>query len=42
MRYDIIEVEYMDKNFINQKQTFSGWVAQIIRHEIDHCDGIII
>lgn len=42
MRYDVIEVEYMDRNFINHKQTFSGWTAQIIQHEIDHCDGIII
>lgn len=42
MRYEIIEVEYMDRNFINQKQTFSGWTAQIIQHEIDHCDGIVI
>jgi peptide deformylase len=42
MRYEIIEVEYMDRSFIKQKQTFSGWVAQIIQHEIDHCDGIII
>lgn len=41
-RYDIIEVEYLDRNFKKQKQTFSGWTAQIIQHEIDHCDGIVI
>lgn len=41
-RYEIIEVEYLDRNFKKQKQTFSGWTAQIIQHEIDHCNGIII
>jgi len=41
-RYEFIEVEYMDRNFKKQKNTFSGWTAQIIQHEIDHCDGIVI
>ncbi|MDF2544590.1 MAG: def [Herbinix sp.] len=41
-RYDIIEVEYLDRNFKRQRQTFSSWTAQIIQHEIDHCDGIVI
>jgi len=41
-RYELIEVEYMDRNFKKQKQEFSGWTAQIIQHEIDHCDGIVI
>jgi len=41
-RYEIIEVEYLDRNFKKQKQTFSGWTAQIIQHEIDHCDGVVI
>ena len=41
-RYQTIEVEYQDKNFKKQKQTFTGWTAQIIQHEIDHCDGILI
>ncbi|MHB8128476.1 MAG: peptide deformylase [Mobilitalea sp.] len=41
-RYKIIEVEYLDRNFKKQKQAFSGWTAQIIQHEIDHCDGIVI
>lgn len=41
-RYQNIEVEYLDINFKKQKQSFSGWIAQIIQHEIDHCDGIII
>jgi len=41
-RYEFIEVEYMDRNFKKQKNTFSGWIAQIIQHEIDHCDGVVI
>lgn len=41
-RYENIEVEYLDLNFTKQRQKYSGWTAQIIQHEIDHCDGIII
>ena len=41
-RYETIEVEYLDKNFKKQKNTFHGFVAQIIQHEVDHCNGIII
>lgn len=41
-RYQEIEVSYQDMNFRQQKQKFSGWTAQIIQHEIDHCNGIII
>lgn len=41
-RFETIDVEYEDQNFKKQKQTFQGWTAQIIQHEIDHCDGIII
>ncbi|MEG3042136.1 MAG: peptide deformylase, partial [Clostridium sp.] len=42
MRYETIEVEYLDRNFKKQKQIFTGFTAQIIQHEVDHCDGIII
>lgn len=41
-RYEIIEVEYLDRNFKKHKETFSGFTAQIIQHEVDHFDGIII
>jgi peptide deformylase len=41
-RYESIDIEYLDRNFKKQRQTFSGWTAQIIQHEIDHCDGIVI
>ena len=41
-RYQKIEVEYQDLSF--NKKTFAceGFVAQIIQHEIDHCNGIVI
>ena len=42
IRYETIEVEYFDKNFKKQKDVFTGFVAQIIQHEVDHCNGIII
>ncbi len=42
VRYKDIEVEYMDISFKKQRQKFSGYVAQIIQHEMDHLDGILI
>jgi N-formylmethionyl-tRNA deformylase len=41
-RYEMIEVEYLDKNFKKQKQVFTGFTSQIIQHEMDHFEGIII
>lgn len=41
-RYETIEVEYLDRSFKKQKQVFNGFVAQIIQHEMDHFEGIII
>lgn len=41
-RYETIQVEYYDKNFNKKKDEFTGFVAQIIQHEVDHCEGIII
>ncbi|WP_099975318.1 peptide deformylase [Lactobacillus terrae] len=41
-RYQNIKVKYLDINFIEHTQDFSDWIAQIIQHEIDHCNGIII
>lgn len=41
-RYETIEVEYRDRDFKRCRQRFKGWTAQIIQHEIDHCDGIVI
>ena len=42
VRHDWVEVKYRDMDFRKQKQKFSGFTAQIIQHEIDHCEGILI
>ncbi|MBQ6621298.1 MAG: peptide deformylase [Mogibacterium sp.] len=41
-RYERITVEYQDKNMVKKTQEFSGWTAQIIQHECDHLEGILI
>lgn len=41
-RYQNIEVEFLDAGWKKQKQKYSGWIAQIIQHECDHLEGIII
>ena len=41
-RHNEITVEYEDTSFKKHKQTYSGYIAQIIQHEIDHCDGKVI
>ena len=41
-RYQNIEVEYMDGGWKKHRQKYSGWTAQIIQHECDHLEGIII
>ena len=41
-RYENIEVEFQDISFHKQRQKYSGWTAQIIQHEIDHCNGVVI
>lgn len=41
-RYKRIEVRFQDESFAWHTEKFSGWTAQIIQHEIDHCDGIVI
>lgn len=41
-RYQEIEVEYLDKDFNPKKGKYAGWIAQIIQHECDHLQGIII
>lgn len=41
-RFETIEVEYRDRSYKRCRQRFKGWTAQIIQHEIDHCDGIVI
>ena len=41
-RYKEIEVEYQDMQFQRRRQKFSGWTAQIIQHECDHLEGVLI
>lgn len=41
-RYSSIKVQYQNREFQTRFKSYSGWTAQIIQHEIDHCEGIII
>ncbi len=41
-RYRKITVEYQDMQFVKHKQEYTDWTAQIIQHEMDHLQGIII
>ena len=41
-RYRSIKVRYQNESLQTRLKTFTGWTAQIIQHEIDHCSGILI
>ena len=41
-RWQKIKVRYQTLDFQTRLKTFTGWTAQIIQHEIDHCNGILI
>ena len=41
-RYQSIKVQWQNEQFQTRIKTFTGWTAQIIQHEIDHCNGILI
>ena len=41
-RWQSIKVQYQNEKFQTRLKTYTGWTAQIIQHEIDHCDGIVI
>lgn len=41
-RYKKIRVRYQTSDFKTRTKVFEGWTAQIIQHEIDHCNGILI
>ena len=41
-RWQSIKVQYQNEKMQTRLKTFTGWTAQIIQHEIDHCNGIII
>ena len=41
-RYERIAVEYTDVSWKRQRREYAGWIAQIIQHECDHLEGILI
>ena len=41
-RWKSIKVRWQNEKFQERLKTFTGWTAQIIQHEIDHCEGILI
>lgn len=41
-RWQSIKVQYQNGQFQIRFKTFTGWTAQIIQHEIDHCEGVLI
>lgn len=41
-RYQTIKVQWQNEKFQTRLKTFTGWTAEIIQHEIDHCEGVII
>ena len=41
-RWKSIKVQWQNETFQTRLKTFTGWTAEIIQHEIDHCDGILI
>ena len=42
LRYKKIKVQYQTPEMQTRLKTFSGWTAQIIQHEVDHCNGVLI
>ena len=41
-RWKSVKIQYENEQFQTRLKTFTGWTAQIIQHEIDHCEGIVI
>ena len=41
-RFQSIKVQWQNEKFETRIKTFTGWTAQIIQHEIDHCNGVLI
>ena len=41
-RFQTIKVQWQNERFQTRIKTFTGWTAEIIQHEIDHCEGMII
>ncbi len=41
-RYKAIRVQYQTTEMQTRTKTYTGWTAQIIQHEVDHCNGVLI
>ena len=41
-RYRSIKVQYQNEKMQTRFKTYTGWTAQIIQHEVDHCNGVLI
>ena len=41
-RFHTIKVQWQNEQLQTRLKTFSGWTAEIIQHEIDHCEGVLI
>lgn len=41
-RYKTIKVKFQNSEMQTRIKTYTGWTAQIIQHEVDHCDGVLI
>ena len=41
-RFQTIKVQWQNEKFQTRLKTFTGWTAEIIQHEIDHCEGVLI
>ena len=42
VRFDKIKVRYQNEKMQTRLKTFTGFTAQIIQHEVDHCNGVLI
>ena len=40
--FQTVKVQWQNEKFQTRVKTFTGWTAQIIQHEIDHCEGVLI
>ena len=41
-RFRTIKVQWQNEKLQTRRKTFTGWTAEIIQHEIDHCEGVLI
>ena len=41
-RFQTVKVQWQNEKFQTRLKTFTGWTAELIQHEIDHCEGILI